>query len=90
MLFAPIDIGVKKFIAKSILNKIQNSPESRKERMLERFKLAAEKHTRNKNYQFWQYGNHAEEIFFNKFMWVKLDYIHLNPVSSGLVENASS
>jgi REP element-mobilizing transposase RayT len=69
----------KKFTAKSILDKIQNSPESRKEWMLERFKLAAEKHTRNKNYQFWQYGNHAEEIFFNKFMWAKLDYIHLNP-----------
>jgi REP element-mobilizing transposase RayT len=80
----------KKFIAKSILNKIQNSPESRKEWMLERIKLAAEKHTRNKNYQFWQYGNHTEEIFSNKFMWVKLDYIHLNPVRAGLVENASS
>jgi REP element-mobilizing transposase RayT len=80
----------KKFIAKTILEKIQNSPESRKEWILERFKLAAEKHTRNKNYQFWQYGNHAEEILSNKFMWTKLDYIHLNPVRAGLVENASS
>lgn len=68
----------KKFIAKSILDKIQNNSESRKEWMLERFKLAAEKHTRNTNYQFWQYGNHVEEIFSNKFMWTKLDYIHLN------------
>lgn len=57
--------------------------------MLERFKLAAEKHTRNKIYQFWQYGNHAEEIYSNKFMWSKLDYIHLNPVRSGYVEKAS-
>jgi REP element-mobilizing transposase RayT len=79
----------KKFTAKNILDKIQVKPESRKEWMLERFKLAAEKHQRNKNYQFWQYGNHAEEIYSNKFMWSKLDYIHLNPVRAGLVEKAS-
>jgi REP element-mobilizing transposase RayT len=79
----------KKFTAKNILEKIQVIPESRKEWMLERFKLAAEKHTRNKKYQFWQYGNHPEEIYTNKFMWSKLDYIHLNPVRAGLVENAS-
>jgi REP element-mobilizing transposase RayT len=76
----------KKFTAKNILEKIQVVPESRKEWMLERFKLAAEKHTRNKKYQFWQYGNHAEEIYTNKFMWSKLDYIHLNPIRAGLVE----
>ena len=48
--------------------------------MLERFKLATHSHSRNKEYQFWQYGNHAEEVYSNKFMWSKLDYIHLNPV----------
>jgi REP element-mobilizing transposase RayT len=79
----------KKFTAKNILDKIQVLPESRKEWMLERFKLAAEKHKRNKNYQFWQYGNHAEEIYSNKFMWSKLDYIHLNPVRAGVVEKTS-
>jgi hypothetical protein len=67
--------------------------------MLERFKLATESHSRNKNYQFyfvsspfrlgWQYGNHPEEIYTNKFMWSKLDYIHLNPVRAGIVEKAS-
>ncbi|MFV8357165.1 REP-associated tyrosine transposase [Flavobacterium sp. XS1P32] len=79
----------KKFTAKSILEKIQNSPESRREWMLERFKLATESHSRNKNYQFWQYGNHPEEVYSNKFMWTKLDYIHLNPVRAGIVEKAS-
>jgi len=79
----------KKFTAKTILDKIQTIPESRKEWMLERFKLATESHTRNKKYQFWQYGNHPEEIYTNKFMWSKLDYIHLNPVRAGLVEKAS-
>jgi len=55
--------------------------------MLERFKKATKTHNRNKNYQFWQYGNHAEEIYSVKFMRSKLDYIHLNPVKAGVVEN---
>jgi hypothetical protein len=57
--------------------------------MLERFRLATESHSRNKNYQFWQYSNHPEEIYSTKFMWSKLHYIHLNPVRAGLVEKAS-
>jgi len=79
----------KKFTAKNIIEKIHTEPESRREWMLERFKKARETHVRNKNYQFWQYGNHAEEIFSHKFMWSKLDYIHLNPVRAGIVEKAS-
>ena len=79
----------KKFTAKSILDKIQNEPESRSEWMLERFKKATETHSRNTNFQFWQYGNHAEEVYSHKFMWSKLDYIHLNPVRAGIVEKAS-
>jgi REP element-mobilizing transposase RayT len=79
----------KKFTAKTILDKIQNEPESRREWMFERFKLATESHSRNKNHQFWQYGNHPEEIYSNKFMWSKLDYIHLNPVRASIVEKAS-
>ena len=79
----------KKFIAAKVLEKIQIEPESRRDWMLERFKLATESHSRNKNYQFWQYGNHPEEIYTNKFMWSKLDYIHLNPVRAGIVEKAS-
>jgi REP element-mobilizing transposase RayT len=79
----------KKFIATKVLEKIQVEPESRREWMLERFKQATESHSRNKNYQFWQYGNHPIEIYTNKFMWSKLDYIHLNPVRAGLVAQAS-
>ncbi|KIO51545.1 REP-associated tyrosine transposase [Flavobacterium hibernum] len=79
----------KKFTATKIIEKIKSDPESRREWMLERFKSATENHSRNKNYQFWQYGNHPEEIYSSKFMWSKLDYIHLNPVRAGIVEKAS-
>ncbi|MEN9337402.1 MAG: hypothetical protein RLZZ500_2389, partial [Bacteroidota bacterium] len=77
----------KKFTAKTILEKIQSEPESRREWMLERFKLAIESHSRNKKFQFWQLGNHAEEIYSEKFMWSKIDYIHFNPVRAGIVLN---
>src|SRR5690606_27498684 len=74
----------KKYTAKKILELLQTEPESRREWILERFKLATESHKRNKNYQFWQYGNHAEEIYSDKFMWSKLDYVHMNPVRAGI------
>jgi REP element-mobilizing transposase RayT len=77
----------KKFTSKQILDKIQNEPESRREWILERFKLATVSHSRNKNFQFWQLGSHAEEIYSEKFMWSKIDYIHFNPVRAGLVSN---
>jgi len=78
----------KKFTAIRILDLLQNSPESRREWILERLHKAPFSHTRNKNYQVWQAGNHGEEIYSEKFLWSKLDYIHLNPVRSGFVAKA--
>jgi REP element-mobilizing transposase RayT len=79
----------KKFTAKAIINQIKTGKESRREWLLELFSKATESHNRNKTYQFWRYGNHPEEIYSQKFLWSKLDYIHLNPVRAGLVEKAS-
>lgn len=79
----------KKFTAKQILEKLQTEPESRKDWILERFGKATETHSRNKNFQVWQYGNHAEEIFSLRFLWDKLNYIHLNPVRAGIVTKAN-
>ncbi|GAA3591202.1 transposase [Flavivirga amylovorans] len=79
----------KKFTAKSIINQIKSGKESRRKWLLTLFSKATETHSRNKTYQFWRYGNHPEEIYSPKFLWSKLDYIHLNPVRSGLVERAS-
>ena len=80
----------KKFTSSTILKMIQTESESRKEWMLDRFKKATRSHCRNKNFQFWQYGNHAEEIYTEKFLWSKLDYIHFNPVRAGIVNNAQN
>ena len=69
----------KKFTANQILAALRNEPESRREWILERYAKATQTHTRNKNFQVGQYGNHAEETLSNKFLWDKLNYIHLNP-----------
>ena len=37
------------------------------------------------NGKFWQRGNHPIEIWTNKVIYQKLDYIHENPVVEGLV-----
>lgn len=79
----------KKFTATRLLDLIRNSPESRREWILESFHKATFSHNRNKNFQVWQFGNHAEEIYSEKFLWSKLDYIHLNPVRAGIVSRAS-
>ncbi len=79
----------KKFTARNILNAIENNNESRKDWMLKRFEFASKSHSRNEKHQFWKYGNHPEEVFSEKFLWQKLDYIHSNPVRAGIVEKAT-
>jgi len=79
----------KKYTSKAIVNQIKEQQESRREWMLNLFSRATDSHGRNSKYQFWKYGNHSEEIYSTKFLWSKLDYIHLNPVQSGIVLKAS-
>ena len=78
----------KKFTSKKIVAQIQNEPESRREWMLKLFEDEAEPSKRHKYYKFWQEGNHAIELFNEKFVWDKINYIHNNPVEAGLVKQA--
>ena len=43
-------------------------------------------HKRDREYQFWQEGSHAEMVFSEAVMREKLDYIHQNPVKRGYVD----
>jgi len=78
----------KKFTSKKIVAQIQNETESRREWMLKLFEDEAEPSKRHKYYKFWQEGNHAIELFSEKFVWDKINYIHNNPVEAGLVKQA--
>jgi hypothetical protein len=39
-----------------------------------------------KNYQFWRHDNKPIELWSNKVISEKLNYIHYNPVDEGLVQ----
>lgn len=77
----------KKFSTKKVLNQILNEPESRREWMLSKFSKAADGSSKHKNFKFWQVGNHAIELYTEKFIWDKINYIHNNPVTEGFVSN---
>ncbi|WP_260448492.1 transposase [Bibersteinia trehalosi] len=49
------------------------------------FSRAAEKRGNVQKYQFWQHHNQPIEIYSQKFLDEKLNYIHQNPVVSGFV-----
>ena len=53
--------------------------------MLER---AGSKKSNVKKYQFWQQHNKPIELWSEKVIQQKIDYIHNNPVESGFVTNA--
>lgn len=79
----------KRYVAKTIVKDLKADHGSRSEWMLARFKLAAQGNPVNKKHQFWQYGNHPEEICSDRFMRTKLHYIHQNPVRAGIVSRDS-
>ena len=58
----------------------------RAERLLDRLRLTKQAHKRDREYQFWQEGSHAELICSEPVMRQKLDYIHQNPVQRGYMD----
>lgn len=70
----------KKFTSKKIISQIKNEPESKREWMLKIFREAGLNNHKIKDYKFWQDGSHAIELFTEKFVWQKINYIHRNPV----------
>ena len=78
----------KSFTAKQILLAIDTEDESRRKWMLNLFEFAAKCHKRNEKFQIWTHENHAEEIYSNKFITQKINYLHENPVRAGIVDRA--
>ena len=53
--------------------------------MLEYFQKSCEYLERPQTYKVWQDGYHAEEIFSNKWIKEKINYIHQNPIVEKIV-----
>ncbi|PKP53602.1 MAG: transposase [Bacteroidetes bacterium HGW-Bacteroidetes-1] len=69
----------KKFTCKAIIKEIkENEQESRREWLLKQFETAD-------GNRFWQTDNKPIELWSNKVIQQKLNYIHYNPVKAGLI-----
>jgi REP element-mobilizing transposase RayT len=77
---------IKKFTSRNIIETMLSVTESRKDWILNRFKLNASHHKSNTNYQVWTHENHAMLLYSNGFIQEKINYIHENPVRAGIVE----
>ncbi|HNW69910.1 MAG TPA: transposase [Bacteroidales bacterium] len=76
----------KRFTSKKIVQAILDNPtESRKEWLIERFKKNAAQSSNVWYHQFWRHDNHPVELWSNKVIAGKINYIHNNPVEEGLV-----
>ena len=53
--------------------------------MLNFFKKSCKHLKRPQNYKVWQDGYHAEEVYSNKWIKEKINYIHQNPVLEKIV-----
>lgn len=76
----------KSHTSKKVIEAIESNPqESRKEWLLWMFERAGKKNATTSKYQFWQHHNKPIELWTDKVIKQKIDYIHNNPVESGFV-----
>ena len=75
----------KSFTAARIIELLERR---RAERLLNRLRRTKRAHKRDREYQLWQEGSHAEMVFSEEVMRQKLEYIHANPVRRGYVDRA--
>jgi len=75
----------KSFTARKIIDYL---PARGEKGLLAQLEMYRAPHKTDRDYQFWQEGNHPQEIHDDEMMRQKLEYTHLNPVKRGYVEEA--
>jgi len=77
----------KRHVSNKIIQSMEKEYiESRRKWILDRMEFRGSQIGSNRNYKFWETGNHAIEIHSTKFFEQKLHYIHQNPVEAMIVE----
>ena len=81
----------KKYTAIQLLDAIKtNDGESRKDWMMVIFRKAGKSNSRNSYHQFWRQDNKPIEMANNQMMDQRLNYLHNNPVTAGIIEDETS
>ena len=76
----------KSYTAKMIIRHLQQQQQYK---LLKQLAFYKKKHKADRQYQLWEEGSHPEEIQGEQMLLQKLEYIHLNPVKRGYVDDAS-
>jgi putative transposase len=79
----------KKFTAQQIIKAIKEETESRKSWLLAVMLKAGQANSKKQTLQLWRNDNHPIELYSNAVIDQKVDYIHNNPVESGIVDAPS-
>jgi len=77
----------KRHTSKFIFNALQEEDEFDSSEFISFFRDISTLHSRNNDYQVWKQDNHPVELFSKGFIYSKIDYIHNNPVKSGLASS---
>jgi len=73
----------KSYTARTIITLLENE---QAEFWLSQLRIHKAEYKKDRQYQFWQEGNHPQQIYSQKMMQQKIDYIHNNPVRKGYVD----
>jgi putative transposase len=80
---------MKKYTAKQLIKAIEENPqESRREWLLNQFEYFGKISPQKQTMQFWKHANHPFFLYSNKMIYQKVNYIHVNPVEAGFVNQA--
>ena len=83
-----LDLCVRQFKSYTARQIIDYLKAHHVKQLLARLSFAKKAHKKDRQYQFWQEGSHAELILNEDMMREKLDYIHQNPVKRGYIATA--
>ncbi len=61
--------------------------ESGAKTLLDQFRYFKKRHKTETTYQLWEEGNHPKQIRTDETMWQKVEYIQMNPVKRGYVDD---
>jgi putative transposase len=74
----------KSFTARKIIDYLEATG---RKSVLQQLHWFREQHKADRDYQLWQEGSHPEQIQSHEMSIQKLDYIHMNPVKRGYVDD---
>ena len=83
-----LDRDVARFKSWTARRLIQYLIENNVRQILEQLAFYKRAHKRDRAYQFWQEGVHPQQVQGEAIMRQKVEYIHLNPVKRGYVDDA--